>query len=174
MKYEITTRSAAETMQVARELMAGGFPDLLICLDGELGAGKTTFTKGVAEALGVREVITSPTFTIIKEYSDGAMPLYHVDAYRLEGEAGGINIEEYFVKGGVVVIEWPEMIAEVLPEERLEIKIRAGEGETRVLTLVPQGEKYEKLVAGMRGGSVRGLGTMSDGTDGGSVSEEAQ
>ena len=110
MEYKITTRSVEDTMEIARNIESEKFPNMIICLDGELGSGKTVFTKGLANALGINEVITSPTFTIIKEYLYGEMPLYHMDVYRLDGNVDGIGIEEYFTKGGIVVIEWADTI----------------------------------------------------------------
>ena len=117
---------------------------MIICLDGELGSGKTVFTKGIANALGVKESVTSPTFTIIKEY-DGELPLYHMDVYRLNGNVEGTGIEEYFTKGGVVVIEWADTIKDILPEERLDIKFKVVGENTRILILTPHGQKYEEL-----------------------------
>ena len=117
---------------------------MIICLDGELGSGKTVFTKGIANALGINESITSPTYTIIKEY-DGELPLYHMDVYRLDGNTEGVGIEEYFTKGGVVVIEWADTIKDILPKERLEIEFRVVDENKRVLILTPYGKKYEEL-----------------------------
>ena len=145
MEYNITTKSASETMEIAKKIMLNKFPNMVICLDGELGAGKTVFTKGIANALGIEEVITSPTFTIIKEYLDGEMPLYHVDVYRLEGNIDGIDIEEYFTKNGIVVIEWADTIKDILPEKRLDIKIKAKAEETRAFVFEPHGKEYEDL-----------------------------
>ena len=120
------------------------FPNMIICLDGELGSGKTIFTKGIANALEIDQNITSPTFTIIKEY-DGELPLYHMDVYRLDGNVEGIGIEEYFHKGGVVVIEWADTIEEILPEERLDIKFKLVDENKRILILTPHGKQYEDL-----------------------------
>ena len=118
---------------------------MIICLDGELGSGKTVFTKGIANALGIDETITSPTFTIIKEYPNGELPLYHMDVYRLDGNTDGVDIEDYFTKGGVVVIEWAETIKNILPEERLDIKFKVLDENRRLLIFEPHGEKYEEL-----------------------------
>lgn len=145
MEYKVTTKSVMETMEIAEKIVSNHLSNMVICLDGELGAGKTAFTKGVAKALKVKEVITSPTFTIIKEYLDGEMPLYHVDVYRLEGNIDGIGIEEYFTKNGIVVIEWSETIKDFLPKERLDIKINAENEETRTLIFEPHGKEYEDL-----------------------------
>ena len=145
MNYEYVTNSMIETMKLAEKIMLKKFSNMIICLDGDLGSGKTVFTKGVANALGISEVITSPTFTIIKEYLDGGLPLYHMDVYRLNGNVDGIGIEEYFIKGGIVIIEWSSTIKDILPKERLDIIIRTEKENKRTLVLEPHGKKYEEL-----------------------------
>lgn len=145
MNYKCVTKSTIETMELAQKIMSKKFPNLIICLDGDLGSGKTVFTKGIANALGISEVITSPTFTIIKEYLDGNLPLYHMDVYRLNGNTDVIGIEEYFIKGGIIVIEWSATIKDILPKERLDIIIRTEKENERILVLKPHGKKYEEL-----------------------------
>ena len=145
MDYKYTSSSVEDTMELAQNIESEKFPNMVICLDGELGSGKTIFVKGFAGALGIDENITSPTFNLIKEYENGEMPLYHMDMYRLEGKAENIGIEDYFTKDGVSIIEWSEMIEDILPEERLDIKIKVVDENKRVLTLIPHGEMYEKL-----------------------------
>src|SRR5574344_1836506 len=144
MEYKIITSSEEETIELAQNLESEKFPNIIICLDGELGSGKTVFTKGIANALGVAEGITSPTFTIIKEY-DGELPLYHMDVYRLDGNTSDVGIEDYFTKGGVVVIEWADMVKEILPQERLDIKFKVIDENKRALILTPHGKQYEEL-----------------------------
>ena len=144
MEYKITKRSEFDTIELAQNFESEKFPNMIICLNGELGSGKTVFTKGIANALGVQEPITSPTFTIIKEY-EGELPLYHMDVYRLDGNTEGVGIEEYFTKGGVVVIEWADTIKDILPKERLDIKFKIVDENKRVLILQPMGKKYEEL-----------------------------
>ena len=144
MNYKITTHSEEETIEIAENFESEKFPNMIICLNGELGSGKTLFTKGIATALGIHENITSPTFTIIKEY-DGELPLYHMDVYRLDGNTEGVGIEEYFTKGGVVVIEWADTIKDILPEERLDIKIKVIDENKRLLIITPYGKQYEEL-----------------------------
>ena len=144
MEYKVTTRSEMETIELAQNFESEKFPNMIICLDGELGSGKTVFTKGIANALGIKESITSPTFSIIKEY-DGELPLYHMDVYRLDSNTEGVGIEEYFSKGGVVVIEWADTIEDILPDERLHIKFKVVDENKRVLILKPYGKKYEEL-----------------------------
>ena len=145
MDYKITTHNEKETLELAQNFESEKFPNMIICLDGELGSGKTMFTKGIANGLGIEEVITSPTFTIIKEYLDGEMPLYHMDVYRLDGDTSEVGIEDYYTKGGIVVIEWANTIKDVLPEERLDIKFKISGENSRTLIITPHGQKYEEL-----------------------------
>ncbi len=145
MEYKITSREEKETIQIAENLESEKFENMVICLEGDLGSGKTIFTKGFAGALGIAENITSPTFTIIKEYYNGEMPLFHMDVYRLDGKVDGIGLEDYFKKNGVVIIEWADTIKDYLPEERLDIKFRLVDENTRVLTFIPHGAKYEEI-----------------------------
>ena len=145
MDYKITTNKEEETIEIAQNIESEKFPNMVICLNGELGSGKTIFTKGFAEALGIDENITSPTFNIIKEYNNEEMNLYHMDLYRLEGDVRNLGLEEYFEKGGVVIIEWADMIEDYLPEERLEIKFKVVDEDTRVLIFKPYGARYEEI-----------------------------
>ena len=141
--YRITTRSDEETIEVAQNLESEKFPNMVICLNGDLGSGKTVFTKGFASAMAIDE-ITSPTFNIIKEYV-GELPLYHMDVYRTDGKIDGLGLEEYFEKGGVTIIEWADMIEDYLPEERLDIKFKITGENTRVMVITPHGEKYIRV-----------------------------
>ena len=145
MDYRVTTRDESETIHIAQNLESEKFENMIICLEGDLGSGKTIFTKGFAQALGIEENITSPTFNIIKEYLNGEMPLYHMDVYRLDGKVDGIGLEDYFTKGGVVIIEWADMIRDYLPEERLDIKFKIVDEETRTLIFIPHGQQYEEI-----------------------------
>ena len=145
MDYKIITKSEEETIELAQNLESEKFPNMVICLIGDLGSGKTVFTKGFAQSLGIEENITSPTFNIIKEYTGGEMNLYHMDVYRLDGNIKNIGLEEYFNKDGIVIIEWADMIEEFLPEERLEIRFKLKDENTRTITFIPHGTKYEEI-----------------------------
>ena len=147
MDYKITTYSEEETIELAQNIESEKFPNMVICLKGDLGTGKTVFTKGFAQALEVKEEVTSPTFTIIKEYTSGEMPLYHMDVYRLDGHVEDLGLEEYFTKKGITIIEWADMIEDYLPEKRLEIKIKSSteDEDKRIITITPYGKKYEEL-----------------------------
>ncbi len=145
MDYKYTSRSVDDTLRIAENIESEKFPNMVICLIGELGSGKTVFTKGFANALGIDETITSPTFTIIKEYLNGELPLYHMDAYRLEEANGEIGISDYYKKGGVTIIEWADIIEDQLPKERLNITFKVIGEDTRVLVFEPIGDKYVEL-----------------------------
>jgi len=147
MTYKVTSRSEQDTVELAQNIESEKFPNMVICLQGDLGSGKTIFTKGFASSLGIEEAVTSPTFNIIKEYTSGEMDLYHMDVYRLDGKVEDLGIEEYFTKNGIVIIEWADMIPDYLPEDRLEIKIKISEEDedTRIITITPYGREYEDL-----------------------------
>ena len=144
MEYKVTMKDEYDTIELAQNLESEKFPNMIICLNGELGSGKTMFTKGFAQALGIKDNITSPTFFFFKEY-DGELPLYHMDVYRLDGDTSGVNIEEYYNKGGVVIIEWADTIKDILPKERLDIKIKVLDENKRILVITPYGKQYEEL-----------------------------
>ena len=146
MDYKITSRSIEDTMELAENIESEKFPGMIICLDGELGSGKTVFVKGFAKSLGIEENITSPTFNIVKEYNVGEMPLYHMDGYRLEEDDESIGFQDYFNGGGITIIEWSELIEDSLPDERLDIKFKVIDEDTRVIKLTPHGQKYEDIV----------------------------
>lgn len=142
-EYKVVTRSENETITLAQNIESEKFPNMVICLNGDLGSGKTLFTKGFAHAMGIDD-ITSPTFTIIKEYQ-GELMLYHMDVYRLEETKEEIGIEEYFDRGGVTIIEWSDMIKDILPEERLDIRLKITGENTRTIIITPYGEKYKNI-----------------------------
>ncbi len=145
MNYKYTSRNETDTLEIAQNIESEKFSNMVICLVGELGSGKTIFVKGFAQALGLDENITSPTFNLVKEYLNGEMPLYHMDVYRLEGSTENIGIEDYFSKNGVTIIEWADMITDLLPEKRLEIRFKVVNENTRVLYFKPYGKQYEDL-----------------------------
>ena len=145
MDYKITTKDEMDTLELAQNIESEKFPNMVICLNGELGTGKTVFAKGFAQALGIEETITSPTFNIVKEYDTGELPLYHMDVYRLEDNKDNIGIKDYFNKGGITIIEWADMIEDELPEERLDINFRFVDENTRILIFKPHGKIYEDV-----------------------------
>jgi tRNA threonylcarbamoyladenosine biosynthesis protein TsaE len=144
-KYIVETNNVEETLQIAEKLARQLKPGDLLTLEGDLGAGKTTFTKGIAAGLGISRTLSSPTFTIVKEY-EGVIPLYHMDVYRLEHSDEDIGFEEYFDGNGVSVVEWAQFIEEYLPEERLNITIKYLDEQSRVIEFVPVGKHFEEVV----------------------------
>lgn len=145
MDYKFTSKDEMDTLLLAQNIESEKFPNMVICLNGELGTGKTVFAKGFAQALGIEETITSPTFNIVKEYDTGELPLYHMDVYRLEDNKDNIGIKDYFNKGGITIIEWADMIEDELPEERLDINFRFVDENTRILSFKPHGKIYEDV-----------------------------
>ena len=127
----ITIKNEKETEKFGRELGANAKAGTVIALIGDLGTGKTTLTKYIVAGLGVTEQVTSPTFTIIKEYRTGRIPLFHFDVYRIGDidEMYELGYEEYFFGDGICVIEWADLIEEIIPEDALTIRITRGEGE---------------------------------------------
>ena len=145
MEYKITVHSELETIELAQNIESEKFPNMIICLNGELGSGNTVFTKCFASSLGITDNIPSPTYNIIKEYENGEMQLYHIYVYRLDENADGVGIEEYFTKNGVVIIEWADTIKDILPDERLDIKFKVVGENKRILVITPYGRVYEEL-----------------------------
>ena len=144
MEFKYISKSIDDTLTIAENIESEKFSNMVICLNGELGSGKTVFVKGFAKALGIEENITSPTFNIIKEYLNGEMPLYHMDVYRID-EHDDIGIKDYFSKDGISIIEWADLIKDELPEERLDITIKIVDENTRILLFEPRGKIYEDL-----------------------------
>ncbi|MFP3324161.1 tRNA (adenosine(37)-N6)-threonylcarbamoyltransferase complex ATPase subunit type 1 TsaE [Planococcus sp. SIMBA_160] len=144
MSYTITVQSPQHTEELAIRLASLLEPGDLLTLEGDLGAGKTTFTKGLAKGLGIERTVNSPTFTILKQY-EGRLNLNHFDVYRLENSDEDIGFDELFAEQAVSVVEWAQFIEEYLPAERLEIVMRRLSEEGREVEFYPHGARYEKL-----------------------------
>ena len=145
MDYKYIANDESDTIALAENIESEHFPGMVICLSGELGSGKTVFTKAFANALGISDDVTSPTFNIIKEYPNGELPLYHMDVYRVEDKVEELGLDEYFYGDGVTIVEWADMISDYLPQERLDITIRVTGEDTRIFVLKPLGKKYEDI-----------------------------
>ncbi len=145
---QLTLNNSNETIALGERMAAYLRPGDVVVLNGDLGAGKTTFTKGIAKGLGIKEIIKSPTFTIIHEYQDGRIPLYHMDAYRLEnGGAEDLGLDEYFDGDGVSVVEWAQFAEDELPDEFLAITFKRTDDENkRILTFDPRGQHFQEMV----------------------------
>lgn len=153
MPYEIRTYSTNETKALGERLGRLLFPGAVIGLEGDLGAGKTCFVKGLAIGLGLdEEDIASPTFTLIAEHGRGKVPLYHIDLYRLEGaEVEEIGIEEYLSGQGVAAIEWFNFLPAGVVSEYLLVSLVFVSGDERLLRLIPHGKRYEQIVEKLQG-----------------------
>lgn len=142
------TQSADGTFNLGRALgerLTGGD---VVCLTGELGAGKTLFAQGIAAGLGITEEVTSPTFSLMQIYETGRIPVHHFDLYRLDNPIDLYNIgfEEYVGGTGAAIIEWADKFTEEMPERRLWVTIsRGGETTERLIMLQPKGERYQRL-----------------------------
>lgn len=136
-------RSLKDTARLAEKLASFAAPGTVIALDGDLGAGKTTFSQHFAAALGVRGIVNSPTFTIIKEYQGETLPFYHMDVYRLSlEEADELGLDDYFYGSGVTVVEWASLIPELLPPDRLELLIKSDGDGARKMEMTGRGYPY--------------------------------
>ena len=123
------TKNTNETENVAEEVAKKLSSGDVILLLGDMGVGKTVFTKGICRAMGVADYVTSPTFTVVNEYEGESFPVYHFDLYRIEeaDELIEIGFEEYLSSGGVCIIEWPQIAGHLLPKQRYEIEIKRKE-----------------------------------------------
>lgn len=148
MRIALTTISAEETTALGERLGRLLGPGDVVALFGDLGAGKTTLTKGIAVGLGLAADIHSPTFTLIHEHP-GAVPLYHVDLYRLssEEEVETLGLEEYIYSDGVTIIEWADRMKSILPKDRLDITLRMQGDTERELTFETVSERVGKIIS---------------------------
>ena len=121
----IETRSPEETFELGKKIGEAAKPGQVYTLNGDLGVGKTVFTQGVAAGLGITEPVSSPTFTIVQVYEEGRLPFYHFDVYRIGDieEMEEVGYDDYFFGEGICLIEWAELIRDILPEKRIEITI---------------------------------------------------
>ena len=134
----IETHSPEETFAFGKSLGQQAVPGQVLCLDGDLGVGKTVFTQGFAEGLGITGPVNSPTFTIVQVYEEGRLPLYHFDVYRIGDveEMDEIGYEDYFYGEGVALIEWSTLIEEIIPEDAIHVTIEKD---------VEQGFDYRRI-----------------------------
>lgn len=145
---EIDIHSLEETQHLAHKLAAHLMPPDVLTLEGDLGAGKTTFTQALAKGLGITRTVNSPTFTIIKQY-EGNYPFNHLDVYRLADSDEDLGWDELFYGNAISVIEWAHLIKEDLPKERLDIRILHTGDTSRRIIFTPIGERYEKICEAM-------------------------
>lgn len=144
-EWKAYTDSIEQTHALGRRIGESVSENMVILLSGDLGAGKTTLTQGIAKGLGVKRTVTSPTFTILKIYR-GRMPLYHIDAYRLEGVSQDLGFEELLEDEGLTVIEWSQFIPELIPKEYLSVSIHLLDEDQREFIFEAHGSEYEALL----------------------------
>lgn len=151
MKYEFISKSKEETQKLGAFIANQFLPGDVVLLKGDLGAGKTTLTGGVAKALNIQDDVISPTFNIMKCYFKGKLPLYHIDAYRLENQNIELGLDEYIEGDGVCFIEWPQYIEPLLPDETLSITLKNIGGDNRSITLEGNTPHFEQIISSVKG-----------------------
>ena len=147
MEKTFFSNSAEETMKLGQKIATVAKNGSVFCLTGDLGAGKTTFVRGVAQELNIKSVVQSPTFNIMKVYFDGTKPLIHIDAYRLADVNTDIGLDEYIgYETGLTVIEWPEFIKDLIPEDAIEINItNLGETNRKIVVRCKINNQLENI-----------------------------
>ena len=148
-ELNIYTNTSEETRALGEKIGSHVLPNMVILMEGDLGAGKTTLTQGIARGLHIARNVTSPTFTILKVYH-GDMPLYHIDGYRLEGISQDLGFEELLEDDGLTVIEWAQYLEDLVPEEYLRLDIHLLEEGRREFAFTAHGEKYEDLLEAIK------------------------
>jgi tRNA threonylcarbamoyladenosine biosynthesis protein TsaE len=151
MEYSFVSKSSDETWRLGKIIAPFFVAGDVVLLKGDLGAGKTTLTGGVAEALKIRDNVISPTFNIMKCYFKGSLPLYHIDAYRLENQNIELGLDEYIEGDGVCFIEWPQFISPLLPNETLSITLENIGGDSRKISIKGGNEHYDEIVEAVKG-----------------------
>ena len=146
-KIEFIIKTEEEMIRLGEAIGKAAYPNIVLTMDGNLGAGKTTLTKGIGKALGIKRVINSPTFTIMKVY-EGNMTLYHLDVYRIENSNSDFELEEYFYLDGVTVIEWSENIKDLIPNDAIRLTFEINEDSSRKVTINGSSEFIQKLNVG--------------------------
>lgn len=144
-ELKVITNSKNETQELGIRIAHACKKNMVFLLEGDLGAGKTTLTQGIAKGLGIKKNVTSPTFNILKIYH-GIIPLYHIDAYRLEGLSQDLGFDEFLDDDGLTVIEWSCYVPSLIPPHHLVITIRLLEENSREFTLKAYGKEYETFL----------------------------
>ena len=146
IEKEFVSQNVEATKDFARMIGENLWDGSCVLLSGDLGAGKTCFTQGLGEGMAITQRINSPTFTILKIYRQGRLPLFHLDAYRLEGGFQDVGFSEFIGIEGVTVIEWPDFIEPLLPKEYLKLVFQITNENERLITVQAIGDKYEELL----------------------------
>ncbi|MDD2434505.1 MAG: tRNA (adenosine(37)-N6)-threonylcarbamoyltransferase complex ATPase subunit type 1 TsaE [Bacilli bacterium] len=147
MEWKVVTKNEQETLRLATLIGSLVQPHQVFLLEGNLGAGKTIFAKGLAKGLEIKDTVNSPTFNIVKPYFKGRIPFYHIDAYRLEDNHQDIGLDEYIDGNGVCAIEWPNYVSYLLPLEYIHVQIKRIDETKRQLVFTPKGQDNEKFLS---------------------------
>lgn len=150
MEYSFISDSKEKTQDFGSFIAPYFVRGDVVLLEGDLGAGKTTFVGGVSKALHIKDEVISPTFNIMKCYFKGDLPLYHIDAYRLENQNIEIGLDEYIEGDGVCFIEWPQYILPLIPDERLEIVLEHLGDNSRRITLKSDAPHFEEIIKAIK------------------------
>lgn len=150
MKYIFISKSVEDTTRLAVKLAGYLFPGAVITLEGPLGSGKTTFVGGVAKGLDIQERIISPTFNILKCYFEAKLAMFHIDAYRLENRDSELGLEEFIEGDGVTLIEWPNYIKSLIPQNHLCVEIEPLEEDSRRFIFESIGEGYHQVLSNLK------------------------
>jgi tRNA threonylcarbamoyladenosine biosynthesis protein TsaE len=145
MEKTIIINNSNEIIELGKRIGELAIPNMVITMEGDLGAGKTTMTKGIALGLDIKEIVNSPTFTIMKTYK-GKLDLFHLDVYRINDPYSDFELEEYFESNGVCVIEWAQQIAPILPDDLVKIEILDLGDNKRQVTLSSDCLKYIDII----------------------------
>lgn len=144
MAWRVNTAEQTQMFgQIIGEVARAG--DVLLMV-GELGAGKTTLTKGIAQGLGITQMVKSPTYTIIREYTTGRLPLYHMDIYRIGETVDALEMAEYFEGDGLTVVEWGNLLTDALPEDYVTVTLEKEDADKRKVTMTAIGERAQQLM----------------------------
>ncbi len=144
-QLKLYTSSKDETHALGTKIGQLTKPDMVFLLKGDLGAGKTTLTQGIAKGLDIKRTVTSPTFNILKIYK-GRLPLYHIDAYRMEGMSQDLGFDEFLDDNGLTVIEWSQFVPDLIPDTYLSISIHLLDDDNREFVFDAVGERYSALL----------------------------
>jgi tRNA threonylcarbamoyladenosine biosynthesis protein TsaE len=148
----ILAETVTDTARLAEQIATYCTPGTVITMDGDLGAGKTAFTQQLARTLGIEEPVVSPTFTLVREYEEGRLPLYHMDLYRLnQAEIAELGLEDYWYGSGVSVIEWAQRVSEMLPNDRLHLNVRMEDSGARIWECQAYGPRYMEWLNQLQG-----------------------
>ena len=147
-EYRLPYQQEFDMISLGKRIGSMLFPGAFIALYGDLGSGKTTFTRALAKGLGITEDITSPSYNIVNEHEGGRLPLFHFDAYRLKSsfELIDIGYADYCYRDGVVIMEWADRVFDALPKDRLDIQIIGSGTASRTMIFIPHGSSYTDIL----------------------------